>query len=156
MKTVERAQMPSKLWEIIPLDANYEKALATIDDRLAYWNKFVVHKCKQRLTKLTEMLRRMRRLKIKGSQQMQTIRQKTERRDLARLEKAEQRAMVDTGIEQELLDRLKMGTYGELYDDLVNLNRGAFDKLVNEKEKDELSEDLSFDSQELEVLLEAG
>lgn len=127
------------------------QALEMIDEKLPYWNKFVVHKCKQRLTKLTEMLKRMRKLKIKGSLQFQTIRQKTERRDLVRLEKAEQRAMVDTSIEKELLDRLKMGTYGELYDDLVNLNRGAFDKLVDENERLEESEELSFDSAELDV-----
>lgn len=111
----------------------------------------MVHKCKQRLTKLTEMLRRMRRLKIRGAMKMTTIRQKTERRDLIRLEKAEQRALVDTTIEKELLDRLKLGTYGELYDDLVNLNKNAFDKMVDDQEQVEESEEVSFDSAELEV-----
>lgn len=126
--------------------------METIDEKLQYWNKFVVHKCKQRLTKLTEMLRRMRRLKIRGSMQFATIRQKTERRDLVRLDKAEQRANVETTIEKELLDRLKLGTYGELYDDLVNLNRKAFSKLQEEEGAEAESEEVSFDSAELEVI----
>lgn len=109
-----------------------------------------MHKCKQRLTKLTEMLRRMRRLKIRGAMQFATIRQKGERRDLVRLEKAEQRAMVDTTIEKELIDRLKMGTYGELYDDLVNLNQNAFNQMLDDQEALPESEEVSFNSAELE------
>lgn len=99
------------------------------------------------------MLKRMRKLKIKGSVALTTIKSKTERRDLIRLEKAEQRAQIDAGIEKELLDRLKMGTYGELYDDLINLNKNVFDKVANQNELIEEDEDLSFESHELNVNL---
>ena len=51
-----------------------------------------------------------------------------------RMDKAEQRALVDTNIEKELLDRLKLGTYGELYEDLVNLNKKVFDQMLENEE----------------------
>ena len=126
--------------------------MAQIDEKLPYWNKFVVHKCKQRLTKLTEMLQRMRKLKLKSKERFSVIKQKTERRDIARMEKAEDRANVERQIEQELLDRLKLGTYGELYEDLVNLNKNAFNKhLEDENAVNSEIEDFEDDEIDFEV-----
>jgi len=62
MKTVERAHLPSKMWERIKLDGNYNKALEQIDERLIYWPKFLIHKCKQRLTRLKQVQIRTRRI----------------------------------------------------------------------------------------------
>ena len=136
------------------MQKSFQKAIEQIDDKLAFWNKFVVHKCKQRLTKLTEMLRRMRRLKLKGAVTLEKIKQKTERRDLVRLDKAEQRAHIENEIETELLERLKNGTYGELYDDLVNLNKKVMNKHIGNQEILDASLDESFNSAELMVNLE--
>ena len=56
MKTIERAHLPNQLWEKIKLPKNYKQALQVIDENLEFWSKFQRHKCKQRLTKLHQMI----------------------------------------------------------------------------------------------------
>ncbi len=63
IKTIERAHLPSKMWQKIRLRRQYTEALKQIDEHMAYWPKFLVHK--QRLTKITQYLIRMRRLELK-------------------------------------------------------------------------------------------
>ena len=76
---------------------------------------------------MTEMLRRMRKLRLGQKEKLTVIKQKTERRDEIRMEKAAKRANIQDSIEKELLARLKQGTYSRLYDDLFNLNKKTFD-----------------------------
>lgn len=61
-KTVERAHKPARLWDRVQLSADYALALEQISCTLQHWPKFLVHKNKQRLTKLVQYLIRSRRL----------------------------------------------------------------------------------------------
>lgn len=145
MKTAERAHMPNKLWERIKLPRNYEKALEIIDKNLMYWPKFLVHKTKQRLTKMTQMRIRMRKLALKTREKIVTLPRKEIKRESRREEKAEKAAILDKSIEKELLERLEKGVYGDIYNYPVE----KYNKLLDDMEvKDAISED---DEEELET-----
>ncbi|KAL3748979.1 hypothetical protein ACJRO7_010122 [Eucalyptus globulus] len=115
MKSIERAHMPEKLWERVKLPRNYEKALEIIDKHLMYWPKFLVHKTKQRLTKMTQMRIRMRKLALKTREKIMTTPRKEKKREARREEKAEKAAVLEKSIEKELLERLRKGVYGDIY-----------------------------------------
>ncbi|KAI5310837.1 Factor arrest protein 11 [Ascosphaera atra] len=158
MRTVERAHMPSKWWERIRLSSNYAKALEQIDGRLIYWPKFLIHKCKQRLTRLTQVAIRMRKLAKEeerlGEKIVPKLAPKIRRREETRERKAESAAKVERAIERELIERLRSGAYG---DKPLNVEEGIWKKVLRglerqgEGERDEdLDEGIDEEEQEEE------
>ena len=107
-----------------------------LDDHLEFWAKFQRHKCKQRLTKLHQMIIRKRKLKISGmhtQEEMESINKRYEKRETKREAKALIAAKLETAIEKELLNRLQQGTYKGIY----NLDQQNFNKELDVEEEQE-------------------
>ena len=138
MKTVERAHSPKNLWEKVLLSRNYAKAIAQIDEHLQYFPKALMHRNKQRLTKIHQYLLRMRKLKLKElaghkAKIVQAPTRKIKQRESRREQKALVAAKITTKVEQELVNRLAKGTYGDMY----NFEETTFNKALGQVESDE-------------------
>ncbi|TLD32123.1 MAK16 protein [Venturia nashicola] len=146
MKTIERSHTPNKWWERIRLSKNYSEALEMIDEKLKYWPKFLVHKSKQRLTRLTQVAIRMKRLQKEeirlGEKLVPRLAPKVRRREETRERKAEAAAKVEKAIEKELIERLRSGAYG---DQPINVEESVWKKVLKGLERSgevEADEDL--------------
>ncbi|KAI0166807.1 Mak16 protein [Hypoxylon sp. FL1284] len=137
MKTIERAHTPAKLWQRIKLSQNYATALKQIDEQLIHWPKFLTHKAKQRVTRLTQVAIRMRRLAKEearlGEKLVPKMAPKIRRREDTRERKAEAAAKLERTIERELMNRLREGAYG---DQPLNVSETIWKKVLNAMERE--------------------
>lgn len=135
MEPSERAHQPSKLWERRKLSTNYQTALKQLDEWLLYWPQFLIHKSKQRLTRLTQVAIRMRRIAKEdarlGEKLVPKLAPKIRRREDTRERKAEVAAKLERTIERELLQRLREGAYG---DQPLNVSENIWKKVLNAME----------------------
>jgi protein MAK16 len=146
IKAIERTHLPSKWWERIKLPSNYTKALELVDEHLAYFPKFLVHKNKQRLTRLTQVNIRIRKLAKEeerlGERLVPRLAPKVRRREEGRERKALAAAKVERAIERVLIDRLRSGAYG---DRPLNVEPNVWKRVMRGLEKEgqvERDEDL--------------
>ncbi len=155
IKTPERAHTPAKMWQRIRLSNNYSKALKQIDEHLMYWNKFFLHRCKQRYVKLSQIKlveRRQLKLQMNGEQKrLVGIAPKVKRREMNRERKALVAAKIEESISKELLNRLKSGAYSNADKTLtpLNVDENIWNKIMGKLGEEDM-EGVSADEEEEE------
>ncbi|KAI5180656.1 protein MAK16 [Nematocida sp. AWRm80] len=111
LKEPERMHKPNQIYEKIELDTDYSTALKQIEANLKGYSKKIVHKVKQRHTKLTDYLERKALIDQIGRPNYIPRKRKAERQDKAREIKAAKAAKIEQAIEKEILERYKLGIY---------------------------------------------
>lgn len=133
----------------IRLSRNYQKALKQVTEELEYWPEMLVHKNKQRLTKIFQYLLRIRKLSALPRPKLIPLQKNVEKVDRKREARAEVVARIENAIEDELLKRLQSGTYGDIY----NFPMEQYNKALEREVKK--ARELDLDADEFEEAYES-
>jgi protein MAK16 len=148
IKTAERSHSPKNMWEKILLSRNYSKALSQLDEHLAFFPKVLMHRNKQRLTKIHQYLIRMRKIRLRElagrKAKLVRVQRKIDQRDERRERKALVAAKLEHAIEKELVERLAKGTYGDIY----NFPEAPYQKALTSMEENEEEEEEEYESED--------
>ncbi|XP_050528401.1 protein MAK16 homolog B [Daktulosphaira vitifoliae] len=147
LKTAERSVYPKRQWEKIKLSRNFQKAIQQMNEHMLYWPGPLKSMCKQRFVRITQYLIRMRKLKLKTQKELISMPRKVEKRVKRREYKAEIAARLDNVIEKELIERLKKGVYGDMY----NINQQAFEKALEQEGEDDEDENVEYTAAESDM-----
>lgn len=129
VKEPERVHVPRDMYEQIKLSTNYEDAIKQIEENLEFWDEKIIHKCKQKLTKFTQYVRRLEYFKENGKTEYMVRRKKMNRREKLRALKSLNKVNFEKNIGEELMLRLESGIYGtELKDKFHLANKMALEK----------------------------
>ncbi|EJW01965.1 hypothetical protein EDEG_03573 [Edhazardia aedis USNM 41457] len=113
VKEPERMQTVNRQYEEIELSNDYDTAIQQIDEELRFFSDFLKHKCKQRLTSLTEYLeRKMKREKNKNIE-FSVIKRRFMKKERIAALKTSKELNIEQEVEKELIERMKIGVYGE-------------------------------------------
>lgn len=111
----------------------------------------LVHKNKQRLTKIFQYLLRIRKLSALPRPKLIPLQKNVEKVDRKREARAEVVARIDNAIEDELLKRLQSGTYGDIYNFPMEQYNKALEREVKKARELDLDADEfeeAYDSEE--------
>lgn len=133
VKEPERIYTPKEEYEKIKLSKNYEEALEQIEKELEFFNPKLIHKCKQRLTKLVEYLERLEHFKEHGRTEFMVRKRKMNKKEkLAALQCLEDLDF-EKEIGEELMMRLESGVYGE---EMKDRYHKAHEKYLEQKKNE--------------------
>lgn len=107
------SRYPDKLWKRFLLSRNFIKSLQELDLILNLWPKFLVHKTKQKLTKLRQKLLREKLNELKRNSVL--ISKKKNLTYKLKESKLISKIKFESLVEKELLHRFNLGIYGKLY-----------------------------------------
>lgn len=134
MKTAERRHMPNKWWEKIQIPkVNGEDV---IEEKLKYFvSDQMLTRIIERYHRLQEVIDRVRILRSESRSRIVPWNKKVERRMRSKEKKAIIAARLNDQIEDELLNRLNMGVYGEMYKELTDADKHSEKEKEPEKDK---------------------
>ncbi|EPR77934.1 MAK16 Nuclear protein [Spraguea lophii 42_110] len=118
IKQPDKYYEPKNMYQKILL-SKYEDALLEIDKHLNGYDKDLIHKCKQRLTKLDQYLERTKIIEEIGVEKYEARRKLRVKQTKKEAKNVLNTVNFDNILEKEILERLELGIYGEEIKDLV-------------------------------------